>query len=157
MVSEAAELQDVEVRTTFADDSAGDDERSDVSSSAHGDDDDDVDGTLVLKQVENGRAPCFQNIEVTNSNDVHFGNKTYYQGPVTIKQVLYTNSNVENANVQQSSIKDKCEVDVETVVDGTINLGFVSEQKDSEFAKNDGDRESNLPGDKGEWEFGENV
>lgn len=35
---------------------------------------------------------AFGNVAITNSSDVHFGNKTYYQGPVTIKQFLYASS-----------------------------------------------------------------
>lgn len=34
----------------------------------------------------------FGNVVVKNSQDVHFGPKTFYQGPVTIKQFLYNNS-----------------------------------------------------------------
>lgn len=34
----------------------------------------------------------FGNIVVKDSSDVHFGNKTFYQGPVTIKQFLYNNT-----------------------------------------------------------------
>ncbi|GLH07347.1 Uncharacterized protein GBIM_12823 [Gryllus bimaculatus] len=32
----------------------------------------------------------FENISVCNSSDVHFGNKTFYNGPVTIKQFVYS-------------------------------------------------------------------
>lgn len=38
----------------------------------------------------------FGNIVVKNSADVHFGNKTFYQGPVTIKQFLYNNSSSDS-------------------------------------------------------------
>ncbi|CAH1169610.1 unnamed protein product [Phaedon cochleariae] len=38
--------------------------------------------------------PHFGTVSVVNSNDVHFGNKTVYKGPVTIKQFVYPNGNV---------------------------------------------------------------
>jgi hypothetical protein len=37
--------------------------------------------------------PSFGNIVVNSSSDVHFGNKTFYNGPVTIKQIVYTTKN----------------------------------------------------------------
>ncbi|KAF5283534.1 hypothetical protein FQA39_LY17314 [Lamprigera yunnana] len=40
-------------------------------------------------QSYNEQQPTFGNIKVENSTDIHFGNKTYYQGPVTVKQILY--------------------------------------------------------------------
>ena len=33
----------------------------------------------------------FGNVRVKNSTNVHLGNKTFYKGPVTIKQFVYTN------------------------------------------------------------------
>nr|AQU14349.1 PGRP-LE [Locusta migratoria] len=36
-----------------------------------------------------GPAPTFGNVAVANSTDVQFGNKTFFNGPVTIKQVVY--------------------------------------------------------------------
>ncbi|KAK5642878.1 hypothetical protein RI129_009045 [Pyrocoelia pectoralis] len=47
---------------------------------------------VILAEDAQHEQPSFGNIAVTNSTDIHFGNKTYYQGPVTIKQVLYANS-----------------------------------------------------------------
>lgn len=32
-------------------------------------------------------------IEINNSSDVHFGNKTFFNGPVTIKQIVLSNEN----------------------------------------------------------------
>ncbi|XP_017776604.1 PREDICTED: peptidoglycan-recognition protein LC-like [Nicrophorus vespilloides] len=51
-------------------------------------------------QLRNGDSPppSFGNIAVSNSTDVHFGNKTFYQGPVTIKQFLYDAENISKTN-----------------------------------------------------------
>lgn len=54
----------------------------------------------------------FGNIVVKNSSEVHFGNKTFYQGPVTIKQFLYnngsseTNLDIENGQVNPALVTD---------------------------------------------------
>lgn len=44
---------------------------------------------LALPTVE---APCFGDVCVKNSSNVHLGSKTFYKGPVTIKQFVYSNS-----------------------------------------------------------------
>jgi hypothetical protein len=44
---------------------------------------------LAAKNSSESR-PSFGNIVVNSSSDVHFGNKTFYNGPVTIKQFVYT-------------------------------------------------------------------
>lgn len=49
-------------------------------------------GQVILAEDAQHEQPTFGNIAVTSSTDIHFGNKTFYQGPVTIKQVLYANS-----------------------------------------------------------------
>ena len=66
------------------------------------DDDDDDDSDLKTDSVSASKAialaakkssespPSFGNIVVNSSSDVHFGNKTFYNGPVTIKQFVYT-------------------------------------------------------------------
>lgn len=53
------------------------------------------DGVVVLRSDETQEVPSFGNISVINSNEVHFGNKTFYHGPVTIKQFLYANASGE--------------------------------------------------------------
>lgn len=44
---------------------------------------------VVLTDDINLEKPTFGNIQVQNSSDIYFGNTTYYQGPITIKQILY--------------------------------------------------------------------
>jgi hypothetical protein len=68
-------------------------------------DDDDYDSDLktdsacasnaiqLAAQKSTESRPSFGNIVVNSSSDVHFGNKTFYNGPVTIKQFVYTTKN----------------------------------------------------------------
>lgn len=72
-------------------------------------------GALVLKGEDLSTsitrpAATFGTVAVTNSTDVHFGNKTYYQGPVTIRQILYAG--------QQNDVKVIGQDDL--TVDGVI-------------------------------------
>ncbi|KAJ8687423.1 hypothetical protein QAD02_023217 [Eretmocerus hayati] len=39
----------------------------------------------------------FGDVSVSNSNNVHLGNRTFYKGPVTIKQFVYSNTNAKPA------------------------------------------------------------
>lgn len=50
--------------------------------------DSDDDSNAIVLSDEARNQPSFGNICVENSSDVHFGNKAYYQGPVTIKQFV---------------------------------------------------------------------
>ena len=84
-------------------DSDGEDDSKsspDVDSESDDDDEDDSDLktdaasannviALAAKNSSESR-PSFGNIVVNSSSDVHFGNKTFYNGPVTIKQFVYT-------------------------------------------------------------------
>ncbi|XP_031825983.2 peptidoglycan-recognition protein LC isoform X1 [Nomia melanderi] len=47
-----------------------------------------ADGNLVLPNADTSN---FGDVRVKNSTNVHLGNKTFYKGPVTIKQFVYTN------------------------------------------------------------------
>lgn len=75
-------------------------------------------GVVVIKQSptelvqtrENPVKPNIASIAVQNSSDITFGDKTFYQGPVTIKQFL-----LENNQWRQRD-----------TVDGTDNPAFVS-------------------------------
>ena len=78
-----------------------DDSQSSPDMGSEGDDDDGEDSDLKTDAASAGNAialavknssesrPSFGNIVVNSSSDVHFGNKTFYNGPVTIKQILY--------------------------------------------------------------------
>lgn len=89
-------------------------------------------GAVVLSDAQQDRSPCFQNIEVSNSSDVHFGNKTIYQGPVTIKQILYTNPNSSDEQSANSAGEGTLPIG-----NGTHNNGFISDSDaNMEAAKN---------------------
>ncbi|XP_047524818.1 peptidoglycan-recognition protein LA-like isoform X1 [Pieris napi] len=47
--------------------------------------------------LQSSTVPVFGNISVSDSDNVQFGNNTYFNGPVTIKQVI-KNNGVENAS-----------------------------------------------------------
>ncbi|XP_054012657.1 peptidoglycan-recognition protein LC-like [Hylaeus anthracinus] len=47
-----------------------------------------ADGNVVLPNADTSN---FGDVRVKNSTNVHLGNKTFYKGPVTIKQFVYTN------------------------------------------------------------------
>ncbi|EFA01280.1 Peptidoglycan-recognition protein LE-like Protein [Tribolium castaneum] len=91
--------------------------------STSSEDDNECDGAVVLHEDDRPEVPSFGNISVMNSNDIHFGNKTFYQGPVTIKQFLY-------ANGKTTSDKSDSEVvlDATTLADsGLENPTFVND------------------------------
>lgn len=78
----------------------------------------------ALANVQEG-APTFGNVSVVNSNDVHFGNKTIYQGPVTIKQFVYANGNSAEAieGADFGELKNKTVIGA----NGVDNVNFVVE------------------------------
>lgn len=47
---------------------------------------------LMLAEDGEVDSSQFGNVAITNSTDIHIGNKTIYQGPVTIKQLICNNS-----------------------------------------------------------------
>ncbi|KAI5647058.1 n-acetylmuramoyl-L-alanine amidase domain-containing protein [Phthorimaea operculella] len=58
--------------------------------------------TIPNSLVKASATPVFGSVQVTNSDNVQFGNNTFFNGPVTIKQVIQTNSGVENASYQKT-------------------------------------------------------
>lgn len=96
----------------------------------------------------NQDAPCFGNVSVMNSNDVHFGNKTVYQGPVTIKQFLYNNGRLYENDQKQldadSASNRNVELDVKNLTNSFINKGFAPDSnEDSAFNNKNGDISNN--------------
>lgn len=69
----------------------------------------------------------FGKIVVQNSSDVHFGNKTFYQGPVTIKQFLYNNSISDTKLcVDDGHENPDCEVEYSGGSSSTLDNGIKS-------------------------------
>jgi len=61
----------------------------------------------LAAQKSSESRPNFGNIVVNSSSDVHFGNKTFYNGPVTIKQFVYTARNGSvDAHLSENGDKD---------------------------------------------------
>ncbi|XP_021932119.1 uncharacterized protein LOC110835818 isoform X2 [Zootermopsis nevadensis] len=74
---------------------------------------------LEAKKISESR-PSFGNIVVSSSSDVHFGNKTFYNGPVTIKQFVCTTKNgTIDAHHSENGYRncDDSKVDVDEVLD----------------------------------------
>lgn len=76
------------------------------------------------------KLPFFKSVSVVNSNDVHFGNKTIYQGPVTIKQFVYPDSEIfcETVNgLKKNVVVENAEL--KKSKSGVDNPGFVNSEK----------------------------
>lgn len=52
-------------------------------------------------------AHVFGSVAVSNSDNVHFGNNTYFNGPVTIKQVVH-NSEHDNPGFEHTEEEGRC-------------------------------------------------
>lgn len=88
------------------------------------DDDDEYvynDNTIAVNDTPH--LPHFGSVSVVNSNDVHFGNKTVYKGPVTIKQFVYPKS--DGSNSSESGLGGLAKA----IDGGVINGGFIGDQK----------------------------
>lgn len=89
-----------------------------------------VNNAVVLYDEAPKDQLAFGNVAITNSSDVHFGNKTYYQGPVTIKQFLYASNADAGLKELESKLGDvKC-------ANGTVIEGL--EEEDESDVQNGG-------------------
>ncbi|XP_045784704.1 peptidoglycan-recognition protein LC-like isoform X2 [Maniola jurtina] len=52
--------------------------------------------------MHNTAIPSFGRVAITNSENVQFGNNTYFNGPVTIKQIVQSKSGVDNSSYTRS-------------------------------------------------------
>lgn len=78
-------------------------------------------GDVVLPNADPSN---FGDVCVKNSTNVHLGNKTFYKGPVTIKQFVYTNP----TSIPETSKFEACVSDA--------NVSDLSTNKDDEVASN---------------------
>lgn len=83
-----------------------------------------ADGNIVLPNADISN---FGNVRVKNSTNVHLGNKTFYKGPVTIKQFVYTNP---------TSIQDLDTVKNNNIIGSDTNTSDLSTAKGESTAKN---------------------
>lgn len=75
------------------------------------------------------KLPYFESVSVVNSNDVHFGHKTIYKGPVTIKQFVYANGEVvKSERVSDSEETPIDKFDNKTPKNGIYNPSFVEHE-----------------------------
>ncbi|XP_076649793.1 peptidoglycan-recognition protein LC [Halictus rubicundus] len=78
-----------------------------------------ADGNLVLPNAD---VSNFGEVRVKNSSNVHLGNKTFYKGPVTIKQFVYTNPVPIQANDAIKNDASPKTFDSTNAPDGTLTL-----------------------------------
>ena len=111
-----------------------DDSKSSPDMDSEGDDDDGEDDSdlktdaasassaiaLAAKNSSESR-PSFGKIVVNSSSDVHFGNKTFYNGPVTIKQFVYTTRDGGVDGQRSEADGDNVDTQVD-VVEGLDNV-----------------------------------
>ncbi|KAJ9597993.1 hypothetical protein L9F63_026904, partial [Diploptera punctata] len=64
-------------------------------------------GALALGQKPGDLKPSFGSVVVNNSSDVHFGTKAFYNGPVTIKQFVYSSKDgsADDVNGNEDAVK----------------------------------------------------
>lgn len=81
----------------------------------------------VLAVSNQPKPPCFKSVSVVNSNDVHFGNKTVYKGPVTIKQFVYPNGEIIKTESGGGFETSEDIVDVKKGQNGIYNPTFIKD------------------------------
>lgn len=83
---------------------------------------------IMLKHssANNDIKPNIGSIAVQNSSDITFGNKTFYQGPVTIKQFVYDKNNKWKENELQTSAP----APTAPPAPENDNLGFINSSTD---------------------------
>lgn len=58
--------------------------------------------STLPQDVVRPTAPIFGSVSVSNSENVQFGNNTYFNGPVTIKQVVQNSSENDNPGYEHT-------------------------------------------------------
>lgn len=82
------------------------------------------DGNLVLvnhgdRSVAQATGPTIETVAIQNSSDIQFGNKTFYNGPVTIKQFLFDEKNSKWISRSNGGVAN--------IENGAVNKGFDGE------------------------------
>lgn len=98
-----------------------------TSSCRDSDSDDESEDAIVVASEAN--IPTIESVSVVNSTDVHIGNKTVYQGPVTIKQIVYPNSALSDCvnNLQTCENRVTVKSNGFPTTDGIDNPTFVKD------------------------------
>lgn len=102
----------------------------DLSSCVEDDEDLTTDSATNAKSVSaltNNDQANFGNIAVTKSTDIHIGNKTVYQGPVTIKQFLYASGKDPGDGLQEDlkQVTTQGDVTLKNVGQACLSLDHV--------------------------------
>ncbi|XP_026670043.1 uncharacterized protein LOC108625779 isoform X1 [Ceratina calcarata] len=87
-------------------------------------------GNLVLPNADTSN---FGDVRVKNSTNVHLGNKTFYKGPVTIKQFVYTNPTIQDLDevkIDNTRTSDTKTTDFLTKGDLPTNNSIFSQNSD---------------------------
>ncbi|XP_025830018.1 peptidoglycan recognition protein isoform X2 [Agrilus planipennis] len=109
------------------------DSNEECDSSSSSSEEEEESGAVVLVDDIAKSKPSFGNVTVSNSSDVHFGNKTFYQGPVTIKQIVYAkNGRNETLTSDDGSVlrDDRLILDCAQIGEEKFNEGFVNDEQD---------------------------
>lgn len=83
----------------------------------------------ALAVTNQSQVPHFKSVSVVNSNDVHFGNKTVYKGPVTIKQFVYPNGEVIKSQCVSGFEENDINVETKNTNNGVYNPTFVRDEE----------------------------
>lgn len=65
--------------------------------------------TSLPSNLIQNTVPVFGKVTVANSEQIQFGNNTYFNGPVTIKQVVHDKSGIDNSSYVKDKDEDGCD------------------------------------------------
>lgn len=88
------------------------------------------DNNSSLAVCNQAKLPFFKSVSVVNSNDVHFGNKTVYKGPVTIKQIVYPSGEVVTSECISDLEENPENFGIKSPRNGIYNPAFVQTEKE---------------------------
>lgn len=88
------------------------------------------DNKSSLAVCNQAQIPYFKSVSVVNSNDVHFGNKTVYKGPVTIKQIVYPGGEIVTSECISDLEENPENFGIKSPKNGIYNPAFVKSEKD---------------------------
>lgn len=96
-----------------------------------------VEDSGAVVQFDTGGIPDLSNLEITNSSEVHIGNKMYFQAPVTILYAKDTKNCPSNGTAAIEKIKENNE-----------GYAFLSDPFTDTGGKNDASSTENLSDDE---------
>lgn len=103
-----------------------------------------IDGTIIVSHAgQSDICPTFGDISICNGSDIHFGNKTFYHGPVTIKQFVVADED-QLKKIRESDVAPSVvEKSFLEHLEGVDNPGFKEDgTKENEVGNSDTTLES---------------